>query len=91
MKANYTIDAGDLRVIRPLVYARERQLRDFARQANLPVVPDSCPACFKMPTQREHMKILLQNEEKENKQLYKSLLHAMRPLMQGNHEASETE
>lgn len=83
MKANYTIDAGDLRVIRPLVYARERQLRDFAYHSNLPVVPDSCPACFKMPTQREHMKILLHNEEKENKQLYKSLLHAMRPLMRG--------
>jgi tRNA 2-thiocytidine biosynthesis protein TtcA len=83
MKAHYRIDAGDLRVIRPLVYVRERQTHDFALAAALPVVPDSCPACFKAPTQREHMKTLLHGEEKENKQLYKSLLHAMRPLMGG--------
>ncbi|HIJ35279.1 MAG TPA: tRNA 2-thiocytidine biosynthesis protein TtcA, partial [Gammaproteobacteria bacterium] len=38
MKAHYTIAAEDLRVIRPLVYARERQLADFAVEADLPVV-----------------------------------------------------
>lgn len=81
MKAHYRIDAGDLRVIRPLVYVRERQLRDFAATAALPVVADNCPACFKTPTQREHMKTLLGEEERENKHLFKSLLHAMRPLM----------
>ncbi|MCP4697091.1 MAG: tRNA 2-thiocytidine biosynthesis protein TtcA [Gammaproteobacteria bacterium] len=81
MKAHYVIDAGDLRVIRPLVYAREQQLADFARTARLPVVPDSCPACFSAPTQREHMKALLANEEKTNKHLFKSLLHAMQPLL----------
>ena len=46
MKAHYTIDAGDLRVIRPLVYVRETQTAAFAAAATLPVVPDSCPACF---------------------------------------------
>jgi tRNA 2-thiocytidine biosynthesis protein TtcA len=79
MKAHYRIDAGDLRVIRPLVYVRERQTRDFAKI--LPVVPDSCPACFKAPTQREHIKQLLLQEEKAHQHLYKNLLHAMRPLM----------
>lgn len=30
MKANYTIDQGDLRVIRPLVTCREKLFKDFA-------------------------------------------------------------
>ena len=81
MKAHYLIDAGDLRVIRPLVYCRERQTGDFADAAGLPVVPDSCPACFSAPTQREHMKGLLAREEKENKHLFANLLQAMRPLL----------
>lgn len=83
MKAHYLVDAGDLRVIRPLVYVRERQLADFAREAGLPVVPDSCPACFRTPTQRAHMKTLLSREEAENRHLFKTLLSAMRPLMGG--------
>lgn len=84
MKAHYRIDAGDLRVIRPLVYVRERQTRDFARQAGLPVIGDNCPACFRRPTQREHMKQLLAQEETGNKYLFKSLLSAMSPLISGN-------
>ena len=83
MKAHYRIDAGDLRVIRPLVYVRERQTRDFAWQAKLPVITDNCPACFRMPTQREHMKKFLATEEKSNKQLFKSLLSTIKPLMSG--------
>ena len=81
MKAHYRNDAGDLRIIRPLVYVRERQLREFARAAALPVIGDNCPACFRMPTQRQHMKELLAGEEAGNRLLFKSLLATMRPLM----------
>ncbi len=81
MKAHYRIDAGDLRVIRPLAYVRERQTRDFAAQAGLPVIYDSCPACFSMPTERMNMKNLLKEQESHNKQVFKGLLSAMRPLM----------
>ncbi len=81
MKAHYTIDAGDLRVIRPLVYARERQTADFARAAHLPVVLDNCPACFTKPTERARVKALLAHEEQENPRVFKSLLQAMRPLL----------
>ena len=63
MKAHYTNKDGDVRIIRPLVYVRERQTRDFAQEAKLPVVPDSCPACFGIPTQREHMKTLLAEQQ----------------------------
>ena len=81
MKAHYRVDAGDIRVIRPLVYVRETQTAAFAAAASLPVVPDSCPACFSAPTQRAHMKTLLAREEKEHPHLFANLLHTMRPLM----------
>jgi tRNA 2-thiocytidine biosynthesis protein TtcA len=70
-----------LRVIRPLVYVRERQTRDFAHAMKLPVIGDNCPACFRMPTQREHMKKLLSREEATNKLLFKRILSAIKPLM----------
>jgi tRNA 2-thiocytidine biosynthesis protein TtcA len=81
MKASYLNDAGDVRVIRPLVYAREAQMAAFAKAAALPVIADSCPACFQMPTQRQHMKMLLNTEEKNNPQLFKTLLTTLKPLM----------
>ena len=84
MKAHYRNDAGDLRIIRPLVYTRERQTREFARAAGLPVIGDNCPACFRMPTQRQHMKELLAREEALNSLLFKSLLATIRPLMTEN-------
>jgi tRNA 2-thiocytidine biosynthesis protein TtcA len=81
MKASYLNDSGDIRIIRPLIYAREKQTADFAKQAQLPVIVDSCPACFSAPTQREHVKALLANEEREHESVFQNLLHAMRPLM----------
>ncbi|MCW9013385.1 MAG: tRNA 2-thiocytidine biosynthesis protein TtcA [Gammaproteobacteria bacterium] len=81
MKAHYINDDGDLRIIRPLVYCRERQTRDLSETAKLPIIPDSCPACFSMPTQRQHMKELLAGEERLNKTLFKSLLTTLKPLM----------
>jgi len=81
MKAHYVNDDGDLRVIRPLVYARERVIAAFAKNQDLPVIMENCPACFSMPTQREHMKQLLAQEEKNAQNLFGSLLSALRPLM----------
>jgi tRNA 2-thiocytidine biosynthesis protein TtcA len=81
MKAHYRNDAGDLRIIRPLVYARERQTADFAAAAGLPLVPDSCPACFTAPTERARMKQLLATQERHHPQLFASLARALRPLM----------
>jgi len=80
MKANYTNQDGDIRIIRPMIYVRERQTADFATNVTLPVIPDSCPACFAMPTEREHMKELLAREETHNKDLFKSLKTALSPL-----------
>lgn len=81
MKANYIIDAGDLRVIRPMIEVRERQTRAFAKAADLPIIADNCPACFSQPQQRARMKAFLASEEEHNPQLFANLRTAMRPLM----------
>ncbi len=49
MKANYVIDQGDLKVIRPLVYCREKLFKEFVLDTNLPVIQENCPACFSAP------------------------------------------
>lgn len=40
---------GDLRIIRPFVYVREKDLRAFAEQNHLPIIAENCPACFEAP------------------------------------------
>lgn len=81
MRAHYLNDAGDVRVIRPFVYARERQTRDFAARAGLPVVQENCPACFAVPMQRQRMKELLAEQERQHPQVFANLLAALRPLL----------
>jgi tRNA 2-thiocytidine biosynthesis protein TtcA len=81
MSPHYLNDAGDLRIIRPFVYARERQTRAFAADAGLPVIFENCPACFAKPQQRYAMKQMLAEQEKVHPRIFNSLLTAMRPLM----------
>jgi len=81
MKAHYVNQEGDVRIIRPLAYCRERQTAAFAAAAGLPVVPDSCPACFSAPTRREHVKALLTREEALHPHLFANILHAIQPLL----------
>jgi tRNA 2-thiocytidine biosynthesis protein TtcA len=81
MKAHYLNDAGDIRVIRPLLYARERQTAAFAANAGLPAIRDNCPACFRVPTERMRIKQLLAEQERLYKHLFANLLHTMRPLL----------
>lgn len=90
MKAHYRIDAGDLRLIRPLIYVRERQTRAYIERAGLPAITDNCPACFQIPTQRMHFKSLLAAQERENPTLFASLLSAMRPLLMSSAEFTHT-
>lgn len=88
MKAHYINDDKDLRVIRPMAYVRERQLVDFAKTADLPVIKDSCPACFSMPSERAYFKQWLLTEEKRLPNLYRNLLSAMKPMLDETKEAS---
>ena len=75
----YTAENG-LKVIRPLIFARERQLRDFALKNNLPTITDeACPAFrfdIKPPVARAKTKELLAELEKQNPKLFISLKSA---------------
>jgi hypothetical protein len=81
MKANYTIEAGDVRVIRPLVYVREKSTRDFSQQSRLPIINENCPACFEQPKERDRVKKLLVQEESMIPNLFYNLKRALVPLM----------
>jgi tRNA 2-thiocytidine biosynthesis protein TtcA len=84
MKASYTIDAGDLRVIRPLVTCREALFRAFSEKNNLPVIADNCPACFSAPKERHRIKLMLAQQEHLFPSLFSSILKTITPLMRGN-------
>jgi hypothetical protein len=76
--------AGDIRMIRPLVYVREQQTKDFAYQHGLPVIPENCPGCFEAPQQRYRIKRLLASQEQRHPRLFSSMLKAMEPLIRDN-------
>ena len=82
MKAHYTIDAHDLRVIRPLVLVREAEAEAFAEGARLPIVSENCPACFDAPKERYRVKCLLATQEAAFPMLFTSLTKALLPLME---------
>ena len=65
----------DLRVIRPLLYTPEKEVRAFAQATELPVVKSICPADEN--TQRESMKQLLASLERQHKGLRHRIFHAM--------------
>merc|ERR1740128_472160 len=72
---------GDLRIIRPLVYAREKNLRKFAEGSKLPIIAENCPACFEAPKERQRVKQLLAQQELLYPRLYWNLKTAMYPVM----------
>merc|ERR1712176_1526135 len=81
MKANYRVNAGDISVIRPLIYCREGLMTEFAKNANLPVINENCPACFEEPKERARIKKLLSREETMYTNFYDNLRRSIIPLM----------
>ena len=62
-------------LIRPMIYATEKDVVYFARRQNLPVVKSLCPEDHN--TERENMKNLLAEIEKSNKGLKHRIFKAM--------------
>ena len=62
-------------LIRPLIYAQEKDVRYFARRQELPVLQSLCPEDH--ATERENMKKLLHELERENEGLRHRIFHAM--------------
>ncbi|KAK7082567.1 hypothetical protein SK128_017261 [Halocaridina rubra] len=81
MKAHYIVKEEDLRVIRPFIYVREKELRIFAESKKLPVIPENCPACFEAPKERHRVKQMLAQQEVLFPGLFWSLRTALHPVM----------
>jgi len=77
-----------LRVIRPFIMVRERQLIDAAHNNNLPLITDeACPAMkfeVKMPHARAKTKEMLYNLERDNPKLFVSLKAAFEHIHQSS-------
>jgi tRNA(Ile)-lysidine synthase TilS/MesJ len=69
------LSRADLRLIRPLIYLPEKDVRYFASKAELPVIKSPCPADGN--TQREEMKQLLARLDRENRGLRYRIFGAM--------------
>ena len=69
------LDRTDITVIRPFIYAPEKDIRYFAASAELPVIESACPA--NRNTEREAMKKLLADIEFQNKGLRHRIFGAM--------------
>ncbi len=65
----------DLRVIRPLLYTPEKEVRAFSAAEHLPIVASACPA--NENTERESMKQLLAGLEREHRGLRHRIFGAM--------------
>lgn len=65
----------DLTMIRPLIYAQEKDVRYFINRHPLPVIASPCPADKK--TERESMKQLLASLERNNKGLRHRIFGAL--------------
>ncbi len=66
---------SNLYLIRPLIYAQEKDVQYFTRHANLPIMESPCPEDHN--TERENVKLLLRRMEEENKGLRHRIFGAL--------------
>ena len=78
MPAKLTSDNGRHVVIRPLVYVLEAEARAYTKECGLPIIPCSCPACGDLSLQRQRLKRLLLDLEREHPGVKRSMLSALR-------------
>ena len=68
----------DLYVIRPLIYALEKEIKDCAKKNNLPIVKNPCPA--DKYTKREDIKKLINDLSVENRNLKSNIFGAIKRI-----------
>src|SRR5436190_1135937 len=77
MPAKLVSDDGEHVVIRPLVFAGEDEARAYAKECELPIIGCCCPACGDLGLQRQRVKRLLMDLERENTGVKQSMLTAL--------------
>lgn len=77
MPARLVSDSGKHVVIRPLVYVTEADARAYTQEVALPVIGCCCPACGDLSLQRQRVKRLIMDLEREHPQVKASMMKAL--------------
>jgi tRNA 2-thiocytidine biosynthesis protein TtcA len=77
MPARLVSDDGRHVVVRPLVHVTEDDAREYAKACDLPIIGCCCPACGDLGLQRQRVKRLIAELEREHPGLKSSMLHAI--------------
>ena len=81
MPARLLSDNGRHVVVRPFVYVSEDEARLYTKEVGLPVIGCCCPVCGDLSLQRQRMKRLLLQLEREHPGVKASLLKALGNVM----------
>jgi len=81
MPARLVSDNGEHVVIRPFAYVTEDEARAYTREVELPVVGCCCPACGDLSLQRQRIKRLIFDLEREHPGVKQSMLKALGNVM----------
>src|SRR5215475_1193127 len=77
MPAKLVSDDGAHVVIRPLVYVGEDEARAYTKESELPIIGCCCPACGNLGLQRQRIKAMLMDLEREHPGVKQSMLKAL--------------
>ena len=81
MPARLVSDNGEHVVIRPLVYVGEDEARLYTKECALPIIGCCCPACGDLSLQRQRIKRLILDLEREHAGVKQSMLKALGNVM----------
>ncbi|KAK9875710.1 hypothetical protein WA026_009507 [Henosepilachna vigintioctopunctata] len=79
MRSHYYVKEHDLRIIRPFVYVREKSIRQFATDQNLPVITN--PSCSEITKEKQRIRQLLAQQEIMYPKLFQCFRSALLPLI----------
>ncbi len=77
MPARLVSDSEKHVVIRPLVYVSEQEAQEYALASELPIIGCCCPACGDLSLQRQRLKRLIGDLEREHPGVKSSMLKAI--------------
>jgi tRNA 2-thiocytidine biosynthesis protein TtcA len=81
MPARLNSDNGQHVVIRPLVYVTEAEARAYCQANELPIIGCCCPACGDLSLQRQRVKRLIMELEREHPNVKNSMIKAIGNVM----------
>ncbi len=75
MMPDQSVFGGKFHIVRPLAYINEPLIKKYAREENMPVIQDKCPTS--KTSRRLYIKKLLDNMEKDNKDVRENIFKSM--------------